>query len=133
MCSKIKHILLTACCFTGAGLMTSCNDGFMDRFPETSITEKVFFSSPADLKVSSVRERVRVGCSPPFPFGLLGSFVPLSLPQLMKNVANRLTEKMNLFIFLYFYSNPPRVINIKRSVGIAGLFYKRYRQTPSYK
>jgi nitrogen regulatory protein PII-like uncharacterized protein len=38
-----------------------------------------------------------------------------------------------LFIFLYFYSNPPRVINIKRSVGIAGLFYKRYRQTPSYK
>lgn len=50
MCSKIKHILLTACCFTGAGLMTSCNDGFMDRFPETSITEKVFFSSPADLE-----------------------------------------------------------------------------------
>lgn len=43
MCSKIKHILLTACCLTGAGLMTSCNDGFMDRFPETSITEKVFF------------------------------------------------------------------------------------------
>ncbi len=43
MCSKIKHILLAACCFTGAGLMTSCNDGFMDRFPETSITEKVFF------------------------------------------------------------------------------------------
>ena len=91
------------------------------------------FSSPADLKVSSVRERVRVGCSPPFPFGLLGSSVPLSLPQLMKNVANRIKEKMNLFIFLYFYSNPPRVINIKRSVGIAGLFYKRYRQTPSYK
>ena len=50
MCSKIKHILLTACCLTGAGLMTSCNDGFMDRFPETSITEKVFFSSPADLE-----------------------------------------------------------------------------------
>ena len=50
MCSKIKHILLAACCFTGAGLMTSCNDGFMDRFPETSITEKVFFSSPADLE-----------------------------------------------------------------------------------
>ena len=38
MCSKIKHILLTACCLTGAALMTSCNDGFMDRFPETSIT-----------------------------------------------------------------------------------------------
>lgn len=50
MCSKIKHILLTACCLTGAALMTSCNDGFMDRFPETSITEKVFFSSPADLR-----------------------------------------------------------------------------------
>ena len=50
MCSKIKHILLTACCLTGAALMTSCNDGFMDRFPETSITEKVFFSSPADLE-----------------------------------------------------------------------------------
>ena len=34
MCSKIKHILLTACCFTGAGLMTSCRlckrGGFME-------------------------------------------------------------------------------------------------------
>lgn len=46
MCSKIKHILLTACCLTGAALMTSCNDGFMDRFPETSITEKVFSLLP---------------------------------------------------------------------------------------
>lgn len=46
----IKQILLTTCCMTAAGLMTSCNDGFMDRFPETSITEKVFFSSPEDLE-----------------------------------------------------------------------------------
>lgn len=51
MCSKIKHILLTACCFTGAGLMTSCNDGFMDRFPETEYyREKSFFLLPADLE-----------------------------------------------------------------------------------
>ena len=53
MCSKIKHILLTACCLTGAALMTSCNDVFMDGFPETSSTEKVFFSSPADLETDS--------------------------------------------------------------------------------
>lgn len=43
MCSKIKHILLTACCFTGAGLMTSCNDGFMDRFRKRVLQRKSFF------------------------------------------------------------------------------------------
>lgn len=48
---NIKHLLLTPCCLASiGGLMTGCNDGFMDRFPETSITEKVFFSSPADLE-----------------------------------------------------------------------------------
>ena len=61
MCSKIKHILLAACCFTGAGLMTSCNDGFMDRFPETSITEKVFFSYPAYVKISTTGVYVYIG------------------------------------------------------------------------
>ena len=30
--------------------MSSCNDSFMDRYPETNITEQVFFSSPEDLK-----------------------------------------------------------------------------------
>lgn len=48
---NIKHLLLTLCCLAGIGvLLTGCNDGFMDRFPETSITEKAFFSSPADLE-----------------------------------------------------------------------------------
>jgi hypothetical protein len=31
-------------------LMSGCNDSFMDKYPETSITENVFFSTPADLK-----------------------------------------------------------------------------------
>lgn len=34
------------------GILTlaSCNDSFMDRFPETDITDKVFFSTPSDLE-----------------------------------------------------------------------------------
>lgn len=31
-------------------LMSSCNDSFMDRYPETDITEKVFFKTPKDLE-----------------------------------------------------------------------------------
>lgn len=31
-------------------LLTSCNDSFLDRQPETSITEKAFFSTPSDLE-----------------------------------------------------------------------------------
>lgn len=50
MCSKIKNTFLVAWGLGSMALTTGCNDGFMDRFPETSITEKVFFSSPADLE-----------------------------------------------------------------------------------
>ena len=81
MCSKIKHILLAACCFTGAGLMTSCNDGFMDRFPETSITEKVFFSSPADL------ETYTNGM-----YGYIGQAIRILLPTIC------FTQKIPIFI-----------------------------------
>lgn len=34
-------------------LTQACNDTFMDRFPETDITEPVFFSSPKDLETYS--------------------------------------------------------------------------------
>lgn len=30
-------------------VLSGCNDSFMDRFPETEITEEVFFSTPEDL------------------------------------------------------------------------------------
>lgn len=33
--------------------IVGCNDSFMDRFPETSITEPVFFASPQDLETYS--------------------------------------------------------------------------------
>ena len=44
---KIEYIGLMI-----AGLVTmwGCNDSFMDRYPETSITEEVFFSTPEDLE-----------------------------------------------------------------------------------
>ena len=44
---KIKNIGLI---LIGLAVMSSCNDSFMDRYPETNITEQVFFSSPEDLK-----------------------------------------------------------------------------------
>lgn len=48
---NIKHLWLISCCLASiGGVITGCNDGFMDRFPETSITEKAFFSSPEDLE-----------------------------------------------------------------------------------
>lgn len=47
--NKIKSTIGGLCCLLA--LMTSCNDGFMERFPETSITEKVFFKTPKDLEI----------------------------------------------------------------------------------
>lgn len=52
MKTNIKNkILKSAIALTGVLTLTGCNDGFMDRFPETSITEKVFFTSPGDLEI----------------------------------------------------------------------------------
>lgn len=50
MHSIIKNSIFALVGCAGALAMTGCNDGFMDRFPETSITEKVFFSTPSDLE-----------------------------------------------------------------------------------
>ena len=36
-----------------ATVTTACNDGYLEKFPETSITEKVFFQSVADLETYS--------------------------------------------------------------------------------
>lgn len=41
------------CLFWGLGLATtlaSCNDSFLEKYPETSITEKVFFNTAKDLE-----------------------------------------------------------------------------------
>lgn len=43
---KIKLYIL----FLSAITLTSCNDSFMDKFPETSLTEKNFFKTVNDLK-----------------------------------------------------------------------------------
>lgn len=43
----MKKIIFTINIFLSF-LLSGCNDGFMDRFPETEITEEVFFSSPED-------------------------------------------------------------------------------------
>lgn len=52
MKSKIKNNILKSAIAAMAMLtMTGCNDSFMDRFPETSITEKVFFKSTGDLEI----------------------------------------------------------------------------------
>lgn len=51
MYPKIRYTLLSLLGISTFGLMTSCNDDFLERFPETDITEKVFFSSPEDLEV----------------------------------------------------------------------------------
>lgn len=34
----------------GLAILSACNDSFMDRFPETSITEKLYFKSVKDLE-----------------------------------------------------------------------------------
>lgn len=47
-----KNIIKTTLCATACSLgLTACNDSFMEKYPETSITESVFFSSPHDLEV----------------------------------------------------------------------------------
>lgn len=52
MKTNIKNnILSSAIAIAGVLTLTGCNDAFMDRFPETSITEKVFFKSPGDLEI----------------------------------------------------------------------------------
>ena len=61
--------------------------GFVIIQSKLEVIENVF-SSPSDLNVNSFGEIVNVVCSPPFPFGLLGSSVPLSLPQPMKKLDN---------------------------------------------
>lgn len=38
-----KQLYTTALGFGLLSVLGGCNDSFMDRFPETSITEKVFF------------------------------------------------------------------------------------------
>lgn len=48
---KVYNLFL--CLLALALLMPSCNDSFMDRFPETNITEHVFFNSPHDLQTFS--------------------------------------------------------------------------------
>lgn len=51
MNSNIKNILKTVLGFYSILFFISCNDSFMDRFPETEITDKVFFSNPGDLEI----------------------------------------------------------------------------------
>lgn len=46
MKSLIYILSATAVCFS----FTACNDSFMERFPETSISEEKFFQSPKDLE-----------------------------------------------------------------------------------
>ncbi len=36
--------------FIGVCLLSSCNDDFMDRYPQTEITKENFFSNPSDLE-----------------------------------------------------------------------------------
>lgn len=40
-----------ALAFGLAGALTGCNDSFMDRYPETSITEESFFKTVNDLEI----------------------------------------------------------------------------------
>lgn len=45
---NIQKIVLGIC---STLFLVSCNDSFMDRFPETSITDKAFFLTPSDLEI----------------------------------------------------------------------------------
>ena len=45
----MKKIILYSVLLTA--LLTGCNDGFMDRFPETSISPEAFFKTTADLEL----------------------------------------------------------------------------------
>ena len=48
---SIKHNILKATFGLGLlGMMSSCNDSFLECFPETDITEKVFFKTVGDLE-----------------------------------------------------------------------------------
>lgn len=47
---RITYKSLLIGCIVSVLAFTSCNDSFMDRFPETDITDKVFFSNPKDLE-----------------------------------------------------------------------------------
>lgn len=47
---NINKIAKTVFCIAGIMSLASCNDSYMDRFPETSITDRVFFNSPKDLE-----------------------------------------------------------------------------------
>ena len=45
MKSTKKQLYTTVLGLGLLNVLSSCNDSFMDRFPETSITEKVFFQN----------------------------------------------------------------------------------------
>lgn len=45
-----KNIQKIVIIFVSFLFFTSCNDDFMERYPETKITEKVFFKTPKDLE-----------------------------------------------------------------------------------
>lgn len=50
MKSTKKQLYTTVLGFGLLGALSGCNDSFMDRYPETSITEKVFFQNTKDLE-----------------------------------------------------------------------------------
>ena len=50
MINRLYNTTKIVSCLAVISLSTACNDSFMDRFPETDITEKVFFSTPSDLE-----------------------------------------------------------------------------------
>lgn len=43
-----KFLVLGSVAFT---ILTGCNDSFMDKYPETSISEEMFFKTPKDLEL----------------------------------------------------------------------------------
>lgn len=43
-----RVLLLASVAFT---ILTGCNDSFMDKYPETSISEEMFFKTPKDLEL----------------------------------------------------------------------------------
>ncbi len=51
MNSIIKHSLIALAGITCVSFMSSCNDSFMERFPETDISENMFFHNPEDLEI----------------------------------------------------------------------------------
>lgn len=44
----IKVLLISSATLLG---LSSCNDSFMDKYPETSISEEMFFRTPKDLEL----------------------------------------------------------------------------------